>query len=46
MEVWIDGVFKFKDEFKYGEHAVQAGHAYAEQFSHHDPVLRIDLSGA
>jgi len=44
-EIWIDGKLKFKHTYNYAEHAIDAGHAYAEQFAHHDPVLRIDMRG-
>jgi len=44
-EIWVDGKLKFKHTYNYAEHAIDAGHAYAEQFAHHDPVLRIDMRG-
>jgi hypothetical protein len=44
-EVWIDGKFKFKNTYNYSEHAILAGEAYAEQFAHHKPILRIDMRG-
>ena len=44
-EIWVDGKLKFKHTYNYAEHAIAAGHAYAEQFAHHDPVLRIDMRG-
>ena len=45
QEVWIDGKRRFKNTFNYAEHAIAAGHAYREQFSHHEPTLRIDMTG-
>jgi hypothetical protein len=45
QEVWVDGEFKFKSVFDYASHAIAAGEAYAEQFAHHSPTLRIDLRG-
>ena len=44
-EVWIDGKFKYKNSFAYAEHAIKAGQAYAEQFAHHNTILRIDMRG-
>jgi predicted membrane-bound spermidine synthase len=45
-EVYIDGAFKFCDQYKYAENAIQAAHAYADQHKHHAPKLSIDLRGA
>ena len=45
QEVWVDCKFKFRDAFKYADHAISAGHAYAEQFAHHKPTLRVDMRG-
>ena len=45
MEVWIDGIFKFCDKYKYAENAVQAANAYADQCKHHSPLLTIDTCG-
>lgn len=45
QEVWVDGVFKFRNTFAYAEHAISSGHAYADQFAHHNPTLRVDMRG-
>ena len=44
-EIWVDGKLKYKHTYNYAEHAIKSGQASAEQFAHHDPVLRIDISG-
>ena len=44
-EVYIDGLFKFCDKYKYTENAIQAAHSYADQYKHHTPKLTIDLRG-
>jgi hypothetical protein len=44
-EVYIDGLFKFCDKYKYTENAIQAANAYADQCSHHAPTVTIDMRG-
>jgi hypothetical protein len=42
--VYIDGVFYFCHQYKYTENAIQAAHAYADQYRHHSPKVSIDLT--
>jgi hypothetical protein len=45
VRFYADGVLKFTDTYKYGDHAVAAAHALAEQYAHHEPDVTLDMSG-
>ena len=45
VEVSIDGKLRYKNKFEYAEHAISYGQSYAEHFAHHEPTLRIDMTG-
>ena len=42
---YVDGVLKFADVFQYASHALDYANALAERYSHHNPVVTLDMRG-